>query len=205
MTKKQEDALAAKRSEVVRTAVEIGEVTTPAKYEAAGHLLVVTKDLAKQIRDYFKPLKAAAHETHKALTAREKEELGPVLEAQAVLTRGLDAYDEKIRREAEEQEALARQAAEEAAIERAERLEEAGMHEEAELALERGGQVVAPVPEAPKVNGLSTSRRWDFEILDQARLAPAYLVPDTVKIRRVVQAHGRDAPAVLGEGSVRVF
>lgn len=205
MTQRQEEDLASRRSELVRTAVGIGEVTTPDKYEAAGNLLVIAKDLAKKIRAYFKPLKAAAHKAHGELTKREKEELKPVLEAQEVLSRGLDAYDEKIRREAEEQEALARKAAEEAALERAERLEDAGMHEEAEITLERGGQVVAPPAEAPKVNGLSVSRRWDFEILDEAKLAPAYLVPDVVKIRRIVQAHGEGAMALVGKGSIRVF
>jgi hypothetical protein len=205
MTQKEEAALARKRSELVRTAEDIGEVTTPAKYEAAGNLLVIAKALKKEIVEYFRPLKAAAKKSHTLLCDREKDELGPVTEAQEVLTRGLDSYEEKIQREAEEQEALARKAAEEAAIERAEKLDAAGMHEEAEIALERGGQVVAPVPEAPKVKGLSSSKRWDFEIIDEAKLERAYTVPDVVKIRRVVTAHGESAPELVGRGSIRVF
>jgi len=205
MTKKETDALALKRRELVRTAVDIGVVTTRPKYEAAGNLLVIAKELGKNIRAYFKPLKAAAKAAHSALCDREKEELEPILEAQSLLTRGMDDFEEKIRREAEEQEALARKAAEEAAIDRAEKLEAAGMHEEAEITLERGGQVVAPPAEAPKVNGLSSHRKWDFEIIDEEKLERAYTVPDVVKIRRIVTAHGQDAPAMIGKGSIRVF
>jgi hypothetical protein len=205
MTKKQTDALALKRRELVRTAVDIGVVTTRPKYEAAGNLLVIAKELGKSIRAYFKPLKAAAKAAHSVLCDREREELAPVEETIALMTQSLDAFEEKIRREAEEQEALARKAAEEAAIERAEKLEAAGMHEEAELTLERGGQVVAPPAEAPTVNGLSSYRKWDFEIIDETKLGSPYTVPDVVKIRRTVQAHGQDAPTMIGPGSIRVF
>lgn len=205
MTKKQEDALTIKRSEVVKTATDIGKVTTPLKYEAAGNMLVIAKALAKEIREYFRDLKRDAKKAHQNLIDREKDELTPLLEAQAILTRGLDAYEEKIRREAEEQEALARKAAEDAALERAEKLEDAGMHEEAEVTLERGGQVVAPPAEAPKVNGLSSHRKWDFEIIDEEKLERVYTMPDVVKIRRIVTAHGENAPELIGKGSIRVF
>lgn len=204
MTKREEQKIEMQQTELVRTVNEIGKVTTPAKYEAAGHLVVMGRALAKEIKTYFAPLKGKAHESWKALVAREKEELAPIMASVAAMSKGMDAYDEQIRREAQEQEMAARMAAEDLALDRAARLEAAGMKEEAQRELERPVAVIAPVVEAPKVEGLSTRKDWDFEIVDTDQIAAEFLIPDSVKIRKAVRAHGENAPKVVGPG-IRVF
>lgn len=201
---KIEDRLTNDRDEMLRTVDDIGPVNSPAKYEAATHLLSMAKELAKKIREHYAPLKQKAHDTHKAIVAAENEMLSPVLTVQERLNGALDVYERQLKEEAHIAEAAAQKAAEDAIIQRAAALEEAGMVEEAERILDSPVPAVVVDSKPPKVAGVSVRRIWDFEVVDESKIALEFMVPDLVKIRKAVRAHGQRAPKVVGQG-IRVF
>ena len=100
--------------------------------------------------------------------------------------------EEETRLRQEEQARLDRER--EATTKKADKLEAQGKPEQAEL-------VRAAVPEAaplpvvesavPKVKGSAARTDWKFEILDATKIPREYLVPDEVKIGRVVRALGQ--------------
>lgn len=80
--------------------------------------------------------------------------------------------------------------------------------EAAAVNLERRSEAVVAEPtrtSAPKVAGVAGREVWDFEVLDAKKLSPLFTMPDEVKIRAAVKQHKRDAPQIVGEGSIRVF
>lgn len=120
---------------------------------------------------------------------------------------------ERMEREAAAEREKARKA-EAAALEKARLAEEAGRHEKAEQmrlqAAERAAAAqaeadakqaaaaampTAPVVhmEAPKAQGTSVRRTFDYEITDAALLPREYLLPDEVRIGKVVRALGEAA------------
>lgn len=128
-------------------------------YAAAGELAKSIKELRVKIVDYFKSLKEAAHQAHKAITTKEAGELKPVDEAIQILRDMMNNFireQERIRQEAEKK---ARLAAEEEARKEREKLlaqaikaEEKGQNEKAEEKLEQAEMVyAAPVTVAPTV------------------------------------------------------
>lgn len=44
------------------------------------------------------------------------------------------------------------------------------------------------VPDEPETNGLSLRKEWKFVIVDAKLIPREYLIPDEVKIRRIVRA-----------------
>lgn len=77
---------------------------------------------------------------------------------------------------------------------KAERVETAGAEKAADLQAE-AASVVAPIVQRapPKVAGLSFREVPDFEVTDKSKLPPEYLIPDEVRIRKVVNALKMDA------------
>lgn len=138
------------------TAMTVKDVT---QYAAAGELGKSMKELRAKIVDYFAPLKKAAHEAHKAITAKEGEELKPVDEAISILRDTMNTFTREQERIRQEEERKAREKAEEDARKEREKLEtqalkalEKGNEEKAETLLEKAEEVyVAPVTVAPTV------------------------------------------------------
>lgn len=138
------------------TAMVVNDVT---QYAAAGELGKSIKELRAKIVTYFKPLKESAFAAHKAITAKESEELKPVDEAIAILRDTMNAFTREQERIRQEAERKARQEAEAAAEKERQRLlaqaikaEEKGQTEKAEEKLEQAEMVyTAPVTVAPTV------------------------------------------------------
>lgn len=181
----------------------------------ATELILVGKEMIKKIKDYFTPLKKAADEAKKKLLDAEKAELQKVEPYIEKLQSSLTAWrleEERKRREAEEaarRAELERKRLEEELLRKAEearRLEEEKKRIEGEEAarkareeLERQAleeaaakeaQIIPPppIPEKPKTDGLTLRENWTFEIVDASQIPREYLVPDLVKIRKVVMA-----------------
>ena len=98
-------------------------------YDQATDLLKGAALLEKEIKNHYGPLKQAAHEAHKKITAAEKTILEPVQRAGTILRGSIGKYvqeQERIRREAER-----------AAREEAIRLERERLAEEARVCEER--------------------------------------------------------------------
>ncbi|MDH7513518.1 MAG: hypothetical protein QHH14_11290 [Clostridiales bacterium] len=194
----------------------------------ATELILAGKEMVKRIKDYFSPLKKAADEAKKKLLEAEKAELQKVEPYVEKLQSSLTAWrleEERKRREAEEaarRAELERKRLEEELLRKAEearRLEEEKKRVEGEeaarkareelerRALEeaaaREAQLIPPppIPEKPKTDGLTLRENWSFEIVDESQIPREYLIPDPVKIRRVVQVM-KDKTNIPG---IRVF
>jgi len=164
-------------------------------YEKAGGFLVGLKAIEKEINETFDPVIKAAYEAHKAsITARDKHR-APILEAEKIVKVKMGDFQKiEEKRLREKEEALreeARQEEEEGRNRRAEELIAAGKPDEA-LAL-LGQEVEAPpivLPEdsAPKVAGIMTREVWKWRLVNVDLIPRAYLIPDEVKIGKVVRA-----------------
>ena len=151
------------------------KVVDQGTYETAGNLASVLKGLAKQIAEYFQPLKESAHAAHKAITQREAKELSPIKEALDLLRDSMNTY----LREQERLRIAAQRKAEEDARRQAEE-ERQRLLAEAEAALDSGDTVAAE------------------ELLDKeaeiytAPVIVAPTVPQTVKVGDTTLSQAKD-------------
>lgn len=169
------------------------------------------KAVLKEANEAFDPIIKKAHAAHKEAVAQKKKACAPLLEAENVVKRLMGDYAAEQERARREAEALARRKAlaeaERERLEQAAALEEAGRQEEAEALIEEPVQAPAAVEDMPKpkAEGISVSKRWEFRILDPAKVKPAYLIVDEKKVRKVVRALGSEAVAAVGEGAIEVY
>ncbi|MFL6427858.1 MAG: KTSC domain-containing protein [Acidobacteriaceae bacterium] len=201
-----EDAIAT--AMVVANQAKQLQISTPDAYELAGRELVtLAREMARR-KAFFQPMKEAAFKTHREICAREAEALKPLQEAERMLTAGITSYraaEERRRREEQEridkaQRERAQADADQRAVEIAEekaRSHEARGNQEAAAQVRANPVPVAPayVPPAvlqkdvPKVEGLSFTDNWDFEIEDETQvpLSHDYYTLDERKIRAKVK------------------
>ena len=194
------------------TAMVIRDVTT---FAAAGELGKSIKDLRAKIVDYFAPIKKAAHDAHKAITAKESAELKPVDEAIAILRDTMNVFTREQERIRQEAERKARLAAEEDARKEREKLlaaavkaEEKGKDERAEELLEQAEMVyAAPVTVAPTVaktvateaGNITQAVEYQISVTDmkafiaeltKRNLMPTMLEAKTAPLKAWVKANG---------------
>jgi hypothetical protein len=130
-----------------------------AGYALAGELGKGIKELRARIVDYFAPLKDAAYKAHKAITAKEGEELKPVDEAINILRKAMNDFNKEQKRLERIEQARLQKIADETAEKERQRLlnqavkaEEKGQIDKAEEKLEQAEMVyAAPVTVAPTV------------------------------------------------------
>lgn len=118
----------------------------------------------------------------------------PLAKAEAHLKQGIGGYLTKLRqeqaRQQAEQDEAARKQAEAERARTVKTLEQNGHAAEARQ-VARQPLIVPPVVasvERPKLAYIALTERWKFHILDPALLPREYLMPDEVKIGRVVRA-----------------
>ena len=149
-------------------------------YDQATELLKGAAALEKEIKNHYGPLKQAAHEAHKKITAAEKTILDPVQRASTILRGSIGKYvqeQERIRREEERRLAeIARREEEERRLAEAVEAEAQGAtEEEVESVLTQ--PVVAPTPRVQPTfqatSGISTRETWHAEITSIRVLAHA--------------------------------
>lgn len=169
-------------------------ITTSDDYVRAGELLLVIKDIRKEIDATFDPIIKKAHETHKEAVAQKKKVDAPLVEAEGIIKPRIAAYmaeQERIRREEEARlREIARKEEEERRLLEAIAAEESGQKEEATAILEEPAYV-APVivpKTTPKVQGISMQKRWTFRIVNPSLIPREYLTIDEQKIGAVVRA-----------------
>jgi hypothetical protein len=170
--------------------------------------------LRARIDEAFDPIIAAAHKAHREALDQKHRIEGPVLRSEATVKGKMGAYiaeQERLRKAAEEaaieakrradeereRAAKAKKDAEDAALEAAVAAEAAGDKEAAEDIIEetletaQAEMVFEPppvVPEKIKLEGGAIRRNWRFRIADESLIPREYLIPDEVKIGRVVRA-----------------
>lgn len=151
-------------------------VSDKATYTAAGEFVKPLKELEKKILDHYAPMKKAAHEAHKAITAKETEDLKPVREAMDLVRKSMNKYLADVEAARRKAEAAAQKAAEEEAekerqrlLRQAEKAEAKGNEEKVEELLEKAENVyVAPVTVARdtsvKTDTVSLSSAMELEV-----------------------------------------
>jgi ribosomal protein S17E len=191
----KEDALTAPK--YAATLRVIDQVTLD---EANGYLKVI-KSLAAKIGDTFDPQIAKAHDLHKSLLAEKKKFAAPLEDAEKIVKRTIAGYlaaEEIKRQEAEAARAKAEaeaRAAAQTAVDKAEKLQAQGKDDKADaiinaaaLSYDKAVEAAPIVPEAPRASGLSLTETWKFSIVDASLIPREYLVPDEIKIGRIVRA-----------------
>jgi len=187
------DAVTQKALNVPEQAAII-KITDSQTYEAGCNVLLVIKDLRKEIDAAFDPIIKKAHEAHKEAVMQKKKADAPLCKAEGIIKPKIALYQaeqEHIRRK---EELRLRREAEKAEEER--RLAEAVEAEKAgdkELAEEI---IAAPVEVAPvilakttpKVAGVVMKEIWKFEVTDINQIPREYMMPDLTKIGGVVRA-----------------
>lgn len=154
-------------------------IQTAEHYQEAGELLKVVKGLRAEVDASFDPIISKAHDAHKEAIAQKRKVEAPLAEAEAILKPRIAAYlnaEEQCRQD--EELRLQRQAIEEARqrqLENAAILDDIGATAEANALLEET-PAVAPVilqRAAPKVSGVSMSKRYSAEIVNLMDLVKA--------------------------------
>ena len=151
---------------------------------------------AKRLREEAEEAdrKAAAKERERLAELQRKEDERAAEEAKRLAAERAAAKTEEDEQRAKEQE----EAAEARRQREQDRLHQERLDSEAEQrertaraeTLETRAETVstAPVATAPKVKGISTRKKWSFEIVDVDKIPREYLVPNEVAIGGVVRA-----------------
>jgi hypothetical protein len=152
-------------------------------YQNAADFGRMLKQRASDVKDFWKPMKDAAHKAHAEICNKEKAMLQPLANAEKILKQTMGGYvaeQERKRREAEE---AARKAAKEEAerkMQEAIALEASGDQTAAEAAVEEAeimdnaAASVSVAAAKPKATGVSTKKDWEIVSIDSEK------VPTTV-------------------------
>jgi hypothetical protein len=169
-------------------------VSNQDQYNNASDFLKTIKALQKEVVETFADAKKKAHEAHKAITAAETKHLNPLKIAESVSKKAITDYVQEEQRKARiaaqaEQERL-RKIEEEKRIAEAEKAEKEGKIEEAEeiISQEVKTVFVQPIQTVEKVEGVSFSENWGFDIVDEKLIPREFLLIDEKKIRQIVKA-----------------
>jgi hypothetical protein len=188
-------------------------IDSPETYRKAKESLPVLKRAEDKVVDFFRSIKDAAFKAHRAITAKETEQLDPIKRARTRLASLIYDYEreqDRLRREAEQQAAdEERRRREDEALKAAEAIAPSSP-EVAEQILQQEIEAPAPVVALPstrvEVSGVSIRENWSFtyvgaspgqkwkDLTDEQRkrvlslLPREMLVPDESAIGRVVKA-----------------
>lgn len=170
------------------------EIKSNDDFVRAGEILLVIKDLRKQIDETFDPIIKKQHEAHKEAVAQKKKVDAPLVEAENIIKPRIAAWSaeqERIRREEEARlRKIAQKEDEDRRLHDAILAEETGdkaMSEEILSAPAQSATVVVP-KSVPKVAGVNMVKQWKFRIVNPAMIPREYLTPDEIKIGGVVRA-----------------
>ena len=216
----QEKEFETKSLTLLETAHSI-KVTDEESYKVAGDFLKGVKDSQKKVKDFFSPLKDAAHKAHKAITSKESESLTPLKEADQMVRDTVGTYldeQEKIRQE--EQRKLDLAAKKQADKEKADLLKRAGnvkTESKREELLDKAEDVVEEIVHADHAvekttsfaggGGITRKKDIKVEVIDAKALIAAIAsgaVPTTVieikdnKLKAYAKAAGLKAKDIPG-------
>jgi hypothetical protein len=160
----------------------------------AGHLKAL-KDLDGRVDALFRPHIKRAFDTHRGLTgdcARARKPIQDVITEKSRECMRWKQEDDRWRRDEEERLAQEEQQRQEAlALEQAATLERQGQHDLAAAVVQQATEMPAPVvvlSPPPKVQGVATVERYDFEVTDPSAVPREFCSPDPRLIRLRVQA-----------------
>ncbi len=188
--------LEAQSTSLTTQARNLTSITTADDYTKSTDLGRSLRAMKKGVLEFWGPLKAAAHTSWKNLCAEENKMVDPVDRAIVMVDSAIRVYLDDQEKKRQEVERQAREAAQKAEQERAQAeavaLENAGQREEAAQVIEQA--IAAPpvpviVPSVvPQVQGVSSTKRWKFRIVNESLVPREYLMVDESKIGQVVRA-----------------
>lgn len=154
-------------------------IDTEQDYQDAANFGRMLKQKSADVKEFWKPMKDAAHRAHTEICNREKAMLQPLANAEKILKQTMSKYvaeQERKRREAEE---AARKAAKEEAerkLQEAIELESKGdkvtaaaVIEEAEI-MDEAAATVAVAAAKPKASGVATKKDWKITSVDSSKV-----------------------------------
>ncbi len=188
----------AKVEEALEKVQSITTIETNDEYVAALEANKVLKKARADAKKTLEDMKTKAHSVHKAFTSSQNEIDKDGDTEYNRLGRLASAYDQEQERlrlkKQRELEAKAHKEAEEAQLAEAAAAEEAGDKEGAEEIINEPVHA-APVEIAkstPTVDNVHYRDNWKFEIVNASKIPAEYLVPDEVKIGKIVKAMKAD-------------
>lgn len=148
-------------------------------YQNAASFGRMLKQKSSDVKEFWKPMKDAAHRAHTEICNREKAMLQPLVNAEKILKETMGAYVSEQERKRSEAEEAARKAVREEAdrkLQEAIELEDKGDKvtaaaaiEEAEIMYEAAA-TVAVAAEKPKANGVATKKDWKITSVDSSKV-----------------------------------
>jgi len=154
-------------------------IDTDEEYERAAEFGRMLKQRTSDVKEFWKPMKDAAHRAHAEICSKEKAMLLPLTNAEKILKQTMGSYvaeQERKRREAEEAARRAAQLEAEKKMAEAIALEEQGNSEAAAVAIEEAeimdgaASAVAVAPSKPKAAGVSSSKDWEITGVNAAEV-----------------------------------
>lgn len=169
------------------------EVLTTDDYEAAAVVLQNLTARENAVEAEKKKLWDPLAKLTKSVQALFNPPLKVLEQAKNIVKEKMGAYAQEQRNIQLEQQRIADQEAEEARrklLAKAEKAEDAGMHDRALVIEARARSVQAPTieSETPKVAGVQLRERWLFEVTDPLQLPRAYLIVNESAIRTAINA-----------------
>lgn len=180
-------------------------------YQACGEDLRVIATKTKAINDALEPIISSAHQTHRQLTTLRNNALAPYDEAKRVFQAKMSTYkreeEQRIAAEKRRLEEEERRRQEALALEEAAKLEAIGDKKAAEEVVQAAIEAPPPVFDTPapvpKVEGVSTRKRFVFSVVESHKIPRDFLMVNESAIRAVVNKLGKDAEKVIPGIEVR--
>lgn len=151
-------------------------------FQKAGRVLLVIKDIRKEINATFDPIITKAFAAHREAVGQKRKVEAPLIEAEGIIKPRMAAYhDEQERKRREEEERLRQEAirkAEEEQLQDAVSAEQSGMGDLAESIIDGPAYVptiVVPQTQSAKVEGVSFRENWKAEVFDPKALLKAIM------------------------------
>ena len=171
------------KAQDVLTAARRIEIDNDKNYETAGEFLVGVKRMAKQIKDFFEPMRAQTYSAYQEVTKTTKRYLGPVDKAEKEIKAKMTDYTREQDRKRREEEDRARK-------EEEDRLLDEAIETEDETVLDKPlFSEPMPRPAPPKAKGVSTRVVYTFRVTNPEIVPRRFLIIDMPAIRRHVNEH----------------
>lgn len=190
--------------QVTEIEFQAGAITIDSEedYQNAATFGRLLKQRTAEVKEFWKPMKDAAHKAHAEICSKEKAMLQPLSNAEKILKQTMGTYvaeQERKRREAEEAARRAAQAEVDRKIQEAVDLDAAGDADGAELAMMEAEVMddmsgsVSVAGTKPKAQGVSTSKDWEITGIDASEVpmnfAGVEIRPvDTAAVMRLIRA-----------------
>lgn len=182
----QQEKELALSEQVTEIEFQAGAITidTDDDYQSAAVFGRMLKQRTNDVKEFWRPMKEAAHKAHAEICTKEKAMLQPLANAEKILKQTMGAYvaeQERKRREAEE---AARKAAQEEAdrkMAEAIELEEKGDTAASEAAIEEAeimdnaASTVSVASTKPKASGVTTKKDWEIVSIDSGKVPTSFM------------------------------